>query len=214
MNKIIAGALRGAGFAPLLAIGTTATALADSGGGLIGALFGGPTFPPITNERYRTECGGCHLAFPPGLLPADAWARLFGSLQNHFGDDASQSPAVTQELLGYVSANAGKGSSASGSHAFVTIAPTTERLLPIADTPAPQRPARPVPTPARAADSPPRITDTTYFRNRHAEIPVSMVKRNPKVGSFANCQACHREADKGEFNEKEVNIPNAGRWSD
>ncbi len=38
---------------------------------------------------YKQECGSCHLAYPPGLLPASSWQRLMGDLPHHFGTDAS-----------------------------------------------------------------------------------------------------------------------------
>ena len=139
MHKIFAGALS----APLLVIGTSGIALADNVGGLFGALFGGPTFAPITNERYSAECSGCHVAFPPELLPADAWGRVIDSLKDHFGDNASLDPAATKELRGYLTANAEKGNSTKGPHAVAAKTPTS--------------------------DNPPRITDTTYFHGRHNE---------------------------------------------
>jgi len=38
---------------------------------------------------YERECGACHLAYPPELLPAASWRRLVDSLDRHFGTDAS-----------------------------------------------------------------------------------------------------------------------------
>jgi hypothetical protein len=51
-----------------------------------------------------------------------------------------------------------------------------------------------------------RITETAWFRREHREIGSAVWKR-PAVGSPANCGACHREADKGVFNEHGVKIP-------
>jgi hypothetical protein len=180
MSKLVAEIVG----APLLAIGiigVSGAAWADNAGGLFGALFGGPTFAPVTNQSYRSECGGCHLAFPPELLPADAWGRVMDSLKDHFGDDASLSPALTRELRGYLAANAGKGSSGSGPHAM---APG-----------------------GTAKSGPPRITDTTYFHGRHNEISLRYVAGHPKIGSFANCQACHLDAAAGTYSEEKVTIP-------
>lgn len=47
---------------------------------------------------YVQECGACHVAYAPGLLPAASWRRLMGSLQRHFGTDASVDPATQATL--------------------------------------------------------------------------------------------------------------------
>jgi hypothetical protein len=40
------------------------------------------------------------------------------------------------------------------------------------------------------------------------------VASNDDVASFSNCQACHRGADAGIYNEHQVVIPGLGRWDD
>jgi len=64
------------------------------------------------------------------------------------------------------------------------------------------------------ADAPLRITEQRHFRREHDEVPVRLVKDNPKVRSFANCAACHVGADNGDFSEHRINIPGYGRWDD
>lgn len=59
------------------------------------------------NASYTDECGTCHVAFPPGLLPADSWKRLMGGLPRHFGSDASLEPVVATSLATWLQANAG-----------------------------------------------------------------------------------------------------------
>ena len=56
---------------------------------------------------YVKECGACHVAYPPRLLPADAWRGLFAGLARHFGEDASLEPAVRGALEGWAVAHAG-----------------------------------------------------------------------------------------------------------
>ncbi len=55
---------------------------------------------------YKTECAACHVAYPPGMLPATSWQRLMTGLPNHFGTDASLDPAAVKELSTWLSANA------------------------------------------------------------------------------------------------------------
>ena len=57
---------------------------------------------------YVQECGSCHVAFAPGLLPAASWQRLMAGLQSHFGSDASLDAASTQSLTNWLVANAGR----------------------------------------------------------------------------------------------------------
>ncbi len=63
-------------------------------------------------------------------------------------------------------------------------------------------------------DVPVRISETPYFKHEHDEIPARYVTSNPKVNSFAQCDACHIEAEQGLFNEHDVRIPGYGRWDD
>lgn len=56
---------------------------------------------------YTQECAACHLAYPPGLLPAASWQRLMTHLPKHFGVDASLDPATQKSLAAWLAANAG-----------------------------------------------------------------------------------------------------------
>lgn len=62
-----------------------ASVLAASGAALADRL----PLPADTPAAYRSECGSCHLAFPPQLLSAAEWRRLLAGLDRHFGTDAS-----------------------------------------------------------------------------------------------------------------------------
>lgn len=56
---------------------------------------------------YQTECSACHLAYPPGLLPATAWLRVMQNLPQHYGTDASLEPAQVAALTAWLQAHAG-----------------------------------------------------------------------------------------------------------
>ena len=79
----------------LLALAAGPLAWADSAPGV-------PLLP-----KYRQECSACHVAYPPGMLPAASWQRVMGNLQNHYGTDASLDAATIQELSGWLKAHAG-----------------------------------------------------------------------------------------------------------
>ena len=66
----------------------------------------------------------------------------------------------------------------------------------------------------RDRNPPLRISETDYFRGQHHEIPAKMVVGNPDVGGFSRCEACHRGAEQGDFDEHGVRIPGYGRWDD
>jgi Dihaem cytochrome c len=63
----------------------------------------GVTVTPL----YTQECAACHLAYPPGMLPASSWQRLTGKLTQHFGVDASLDPATLAQLTPWLLAHAG-----------------------------------------------------------------------------------------------------------
>lgn len=60
------------------------------------------------NATWQKECGACHVAYPPHLLPAASWRETMGSLERHFGTDASLEPAQAKEVLDFLTAHAGR----------------------------------------------------------------------------------------------------------
>ncbi len=63
---------------------------------------------PGNNATWQKECGACHVAYPPNLLPAASWRETMGSLEHHFGTDASLEPAQAKEILNFLTAHAGR----------------------------------------------------------------------------------------------------------
>jgi len=64
---------------------------------------------PVANATYTAECGSCHLAYPPALLPAPAWKRMLAGLERHFGTDASVDAPSAAAIAAYLESNAGRG---------------------------------------------------------------------------------------------------------
>jgi len=62
---------------------------------------------PAMLRSYQQECAACHIAYPPGALPAASWQHLMNNLPRHFGTDASLDPATVKEIAGWLTANAG-----------------------------------------------------------------------------------------------------------
>ena len=57
-----------------------------------------------------------------------------------------------------------------------------------------------------ANEAPLRITETRWFMHEHDEVPRVIWARK-SVGSAANCAACHRQAEQGNYNEDAIRIP-------
>ena len=149
-------------------------------------------FAPATNAAYGEECGSCHMAYQPGLLPVRAWEAIMTpeALGNHYGDDASLTDALRNEIGAYLTANAADQSSGKRARKFA------EASVVGAD------------------GGLPRITGNSYFLKKHDEIPAKMVKDNPEVGSFSQCNRCHQSAADGIYDEDQIRIPGFGRWED
>jgi hypothetical protein len=58
---------------------------------------------------HQQECGACHVAYPPGLLPAASWAHLMSGLKQHFGADASLDADSATAISSWLQAHAGTG---------------------------------------------------------------------------------------------------------
>lgn len=139
-----------------------------------------------TSTVYTAECGACHMAYPANFLPKASWQLMLGQLDNHFGDNAELSQANKTIISDYLLQHAADTNGLW----------QNPRLM------------------RRIEGTPLRITETAYFLRKHDEIPQRMVKGNPEVGSFSQCNACHKGAEKGLFNEHTVSVPGYGRWDD
>ena len=139
---------------------------------------------PVTNKAYQEECGSCHFAYPPGLLPGKSWAKLLDDkgLNDHFGENASLDADTLQEIRDYAMENAAEKSNFKRSR---KIALATEE-----------------------GDAPLRIADVRYIKRKHHDIPEKMIKGNKDVKSLSYCNACHTKAEKGIFDNDTVSIPN------
>ena len=62
------------------------------------------------NVTWQTECSACHIAYPPGMLPATSWREMMRTLDQHFGTDASLDAQTVAEILPFLEKNAGESS--------------------------------------------------------------------------------------------------------
>ena len=73
-----------------------------------GGFASGRAATPAANPAWQAECGSCHVAYPPRLLPAASWRVLMDGLERHFGTDASVDPATAAAIRAFLEANAGR----------------------------------------------------------------------------------------------------------
>ena len=143
---------------------------------------------PVTNQLYRSECASCHFAYQPGLLPSRSWQKMMTGLDDHFGDNAELMAEDYTVIINYLTENAAEFSD--------------------------HKRSRRINNSLAKDETPLRITDTPYFKRKHRKLSLSRISNNPEIGSISNCVACHRQADKGSFNEDEIKIPGETSWRD
>lgn len=140
-------------------------------------------FTPVAmadDAEWREECGGCHLAFHPALLPARSWERMMDEQAAHFGDDLALDPEATARIRAFLVTHAAE-------------ADATEWAWQI---------ARDVP----AAEAPQRVTDLEWWEAEHADVPPEVWK-HPDVAEGLRCDACHADAEPGSFEDGAMHIP-------
>jgi len=142
----------------------------------------------VTDEVYKEECGSCHFAYQPGLLPAASWRKLLAAkaLEDHFGENAELDEDVRRPLLALLEKHAADNSYYKRSRKIMA---------------------------SLKGATPLRITEVPYIRRKHDEIPARLIKPNAKVKSLSYCDACHQQADKGNYDDDTVSIPGHGDWT-
>lgn len=158
---------------------------------LVGSLFAqNPTtdVAPVDNQLYIKECGSCHFAYQPGLLPSSSWNKIMSNLGNHYNNDASISATNLQILTKYLNDNsAEKNMQYKRSNKIVSS--------------------------LASGQIPDSISTTPYIIKKHSEIRKNLITQ-PEVKGLFNCIACHKTADKGNYGERDINIPHFGKWED
>ncbi|OYY94063.1 MAG: hypothetical protein B7Y41_09020 [Hydrogenophilales bacterium 28-61-23] len=138
-------------------------------------------FPMPSGKTYVNECGSCHTAYAPGLLPVRSWRKMLGQLDKHFGEDASLEEPQRLEILKNLELLAADADQANMRMHRINGA-------------------------IAAAAVPQRVSETGYFKYMHDEVPAYIWKRK-KIGTLANCIACHTRVNEGRYGEREVRIP-------
>ncbi|NQV83131.1 MAG: cytochrome C [Rhodospirillales bacterium] len=130
-------------------------------------------YKPIRDQVVAKECGACHMAFQPQMLPKNSWRKIMEGLPSHFGEDASLNTETARHIKTYLLANAA-GSSWLGGKFMRGLSETSAPL---------------------------RITETPYWIREHKEEVPQRAWKEPKVKSKANCLACHKRANSGDYDD-------------
>lgn len=80
--------------------------------------------PAVKSVLWQTECGSCHVAFPPRLLPAASWRAMMAGLDKHFGSDASLDEKSAREIGAFLEKNAGRNRHATSGEPILRITET------------------------------------------------------------------------------------------
>lgn len=165
--------------------------VALAGLALVALACAGPLAPPredsaeapaavVQDPLFEAECGACHEAWHPSLLPARSWVLMMASQADHFGEDLLLSPEVAGRVQDFLVRHAAE----------------------LTETEAAWRVARLTPP----EDSPLRITQTPMWVEAHRTLPESTFQAEP-VRSPNRCAACHEDAATGAFANRAIHPP-------
>jgi hypothetical protein len=141
-------------------------------------IFTGPTLPD--NALWRQECGDCHLAFHPTLLPARSWRKLLDTQDQHFDEDLALDEDTMSELETFLINNAAETGLTEAARKINASVPATETPL--------------------------TITKTDYWKQKHRDIKETYWKHTQVKGK-SNCSACHLDAEAGTFEDAAMRLP-------
>ena len=139
-------------------------------------------------ELYNKECATCHMGFQPQFLPKRSWDKLMDNLPNHFDTDASLSTDKLNKIKTYLEENSSDSKSLHGEAAEF------EQSI-------------------KKDSTPLRISEIPKFQREHKKITIKIIDQK-EIKSIANCVACHKDANEGTYSERNIYIPNIGKWED
>lgn len=141
-----------------------------------------------SNELYIQECASCHMAFQVEFLPKRSWNKMMDTLENHFDVDATFDKDDEKKIREYLLKNASDSKRVYG------------EIGEFADS-------------ISKYSTPLAISELPKFKREHREIDKRLITQK-EVKSISNCMACHTDAKEGLYKERNIFIPNYGRWDD
>lgn len=133
----------------------------------------------VVHPAYKENCGACHFAYQPELLPSESWGEILNRLDKHFGESFELDEETRKAIMGYLQTNGAEHSTAKPA---VRIMRSLGHQAPI------------------------RISEIPYIKKKHHDIPAATLKRQ-SIGSLSNCTACHTRAEEGVYDDDSVIIP-------
>ncbi|MCF6301916.1 MAG: cytochrome b/b6 domain-containing protein [Devosiaceae bacterium] len=147
------------------------------GGSLASAIQPSGMIELPVMEKFVSECGDCHEVYHPSLLPRSSWEILMDELDDHFGEDASLGAETTAQITEHLKTYAAEAWDTEAAN-----------LLRAVD---PQKPTQ--------------ITASPFWKQNHQGIAEVVFETKP-VNGEANCQACHKDALGGRFDDQQIEI--------
>jgi hypothetical protein len=161
-------------------------ALAFAAAVAVGAMPGAPAFAASgellvpSDGPYAKECGTCHSAFSPALLPAASWRGLMQRLNEHFGDPARVDAATQRAITDYLVANAADRATNGQSRAIMQSLGPNEAPL--------------------------RITQVPYIARLHSTVLDPLWNGTPRPKTLTECGVCHNDVRSGDFKSKVFHV--------
>jgi len=131
--------------------------------------------------EFEIECGSCHMAYQPELLPAVSWEKIMSGLEDHFGEDAAIDAQTQQLITSHLVRFSAEKSDSRLSRRKIMRSLGNKVYL--------------------------RISEIPKLKREHSEHISTSVLKRPAIRSIANCAACHIPAVQGEYDEDYVRIP-------
>jgi len=134
---------------------------------------------PVDNPTYKEQCGACHFAYQPALLPSGSWRKILSGLRDHHGEEIDVEAEDIEIIIKYLEDNAAEYSSAKRARKIM-----------------------------RSLDgqTPTRISQVPYILQKHDDLSEEDFKQE-QIGSRSNCAACHTTAEQGDYDDDHVTIP-------
>lgn len=166
----------------LIGSGLLAGVLIFGAYGVVINVKAGEQNPYVRDTTYIEECGACHLAYAPGLLPEKSWTGIMQGLADHFGENAELDAETSAYIADYLARYALKGGHPSRISQFLRNMPEAPPL---------------------------RITLLPGFIAAHDIVRERLELDEFAEGFLSPCVDCHRTANSAVF-DKELLRPGYG----